>query len=397
MYKLGKRLPAMEQYITFLAYSCRPNKKHVKQTVKFLNEEKTDFFFELKVRVNNYFSSNNISQHYDWRMVLKTIFMLCLYFAPYMLIVTGTATGFAFWSCWLLAGFGMAGIGMSVMHDANHGAYSSNPSVNRFIGLVLDMVGGDSGNWKVQHNILHHTYTNIHGHDEDINNKIGMRFSPAGNYNKKQRYQVVYAFMLYSMLTLFWVTAKDFIQFSRFNKPGHSAHARRKLLFRFLGIVAFKLFYLGYMLALPMILLNVPWWYVLLGFLSMHMVAGLVLSIVFQLAHVVENTTFPVPNKEGNIENEWAIHQLNTTTDFAAKNPLITFYVGGLNYQAIHHLFPRICHIHYPKLAPIVAQTAAEYGIPYLYFPSFGKALMSHVRLLKKLGRDEIRHMAADM
>jgi linoleoyl-CoA desaturase len=152
-----------------------------------------------------------------------------------------------------------------------------------------------------------------------------------------------------------------------------------------------KAIYFVYMIVLPITYLHLSGVQVLIGFLTMHTIAGLILSIVFQLAHVVENTTFPVPDEKGNIETEWAIHQLQTTADFARDNWLITYYVGGLNYQAIHHLFPRICHVHYPKIAPIVAATAKEFGVPYIYNESFGSAFMSHMRLIAQLGRDEMK------
>lgn len=143
------------------------------------------------------------------------------------------------------------------------------------------------------------------------------------------------------------------------------------------------------MIVLPIVLLDLTLVQVLIGFVSLHLVAGLILSIVFQLAHVVEDTHFPVPDANGIIENEWAIHQLNTTADFAKDNKLITFFVGGLNFQAIHHLFPQVCHVHYPKIAPIVEKTAKEFGIKYLYNESLTSAFMSHVRLVSQLGRNE--------
>jgi linoleoyl-CoA desaturase len=369
----------------------------MQQKVKFVNKDQTDFFKVLKERVSDYFAENQISQHANAKMIFKTVFMLALYFVPYALMITGIATGFYFWICWALIGFGLAGIGMSIMHDANHGAYSSNKRVNHIVGLILNIVGGDASNWKMQHNILHHTYTNVHGHDEDIQNRVGMRFSPSGQYKKSQRFQVFFAFGLYSLLTLFWCTTKDFIQYARYTKVGHFKETRSEKFKTISSMIIYKIIHLGYIIVLPIIILPLPWWHVMLGYLLMHVIGGLVLSIVFQLAHVVESTQFPVPNNEGNIENEWAIHQLQTTTDFSAKNPILTFYVGGLNFQAIHHLFPRICHIHYPKLRPIVEKTAQEYGVSYLYFPSFGKAFRSHVNMLKTLGRSEIVHLASEM
>ena len=111
------------------------------------------------------------------------------------------------------------------------------------------------------------------------------------------------------------------------------------------------------------------------------------MAIVFQLAHVVEDVQQPLPTSEGNIENEWAIHQLQTTANFARNNRFINWFVGGLNFQVEHHLFPNICHIHYRKISYIVERTAREYGLPYHLKPSFISAVASHTRMLKVLGR----------
>jgi len=369
----------------------------MKPKIKFINKDKTQFFNVLKQRVDDYFIQNNISQHANAQMVFKSVFMLALYFVPYALIVSGLATGGMFWLSWVFMGLGLAGIGMGIMHDANHGAYSSSNFVNRMMGYTVSLVGADVNNWKTQHNILHHTYTNIYDHDEDIDDKVGMRFSPSGKYHKAQRFQVFYAFFFYALMTLYWIVAKDFLQYERYIREGQNKDIKRDRIKKFITMIAFKVIYYIYIFVLPIMFLDIPWWYIVLGFLVMHAVAGIILSITFQLAHVVEGTSFPVPDDKGNIENEWAIHQLNTTADFAANHPLITFYVGGLNYQAIHHLFPRICHVHYPKIAPIVEQTAKEFGIPYLYYPTAREAFMSHLRMLKKLGRNEIRQLANEM
>lgn len=366
----------------------------MKKKVKFVNKDKTKFFDTLKERVDQYFIDNNISQHANASMVFKTIFMLCLYFVPYALIITDSLNLLGMWICSLIMGLGLAGIGMSVMHDANHGAYSANPLVNRIVGLTLTLVGGDDKNWKTQHNILHHTYTNIHEHDKDIDNKVIMRFSPAGKYHSIQRFQVIYVFVFYSIMTFYWCTVKDFLQHFQFIKEGHNRESKRDQIKTLIRLILWKLFYIGYTIVLPILLLDLSFIQVLIGFISLHAVAGLLLSITFQLAHVVEGTTFPVPDEKGNIENEWAIHQLETTADFAKNNPLITFFVGGLNYQAIHHLFPRICHVHYPAIAPIVEQTAKEFGVPYIYNESMGKAFVSHIRILSKLGKNETSFFA---
>jgi linoleoyl-CoA desaturase len=119
----------------------------------------------------------------------------------------------------------------------------------------------------------------------------------------------------------------------------------------------------------------------------MHFFGGLILSFVFQLAHTVEGTDHPLPDETGTINNEWAIHQMTTTVNFSRKNRLISWYVGGLNFQVEHHLFPRICHIHYPKIADIVKTTATEYKVPYMENNSFFSAIKSHFATLKRLGK----------
>lgn len=361
----------------------------MKQKIKFVSKDKTQFFNTLKERVDQYFIENNISQYANTTMVLKTIVMLCLYFIPYILIMTHGYSLLGMWFCSLVMGLGLAGIGMSVMHDANHGAYSKSQSINNLLSLSLSIVGGDNKNWKTQHNILHHTYTNIHNHDRDIDNKLIMRFSPEGKHHGIQRFQIVYVFFFYSIMSLYWTTIKDFIQYFEFIKQGHNRESKRDQIKTFLTILFWKAIYYTYIFVLPIVFLDLTFLQIFIGFLSLHMVAGIILSIIFQLAHVIEETQFPVPDEQGNIQNEWAIHQLQTTADFSKNNPLITFYVGGLNYQAIHHLFPRICHVHYPKIAPIVEQTAKEFGVPYLHHKTFGKAFLSHLRVISKLGKKE--------
>lgn len=366
----------------------------MKQKIKFINKDKTQFYSVLKERVDNYFIENKISQHANFTMVVKTIVMLSLYFVPYILIMTQGYSLMGMWVCSMIMGLGLAGIGMSIQHDANHDAYSANPMINKLLSMSLSIGGGDNKNWKTQHNLLHHTFTNVHGYDKDIDDKVIMRFSPQGKYKKIQKFQVVYVFLFYSIMSLYWTTAKDFVQYIQFIKEGHNKESKMAMVKSLLVILAWKAVYWGYIIVLPMVLLNLSFGQVMIGFISLHLVAGLILSIIFQLAHVVEDTHFPVPDANGNLDSEWAIHQLQTTADFARDNKFITFYVGGLNFQAIHHLFPRICHVHYPKIAPIVEKTAKEFGVKYLHNKSFWSAFKSHMRVISKLGKNETSFFA---
>lgn len=356
--------------------------------IKFTNSQNKEFVAVLRERVNQYFKDHNISTYGNTSMVVKMVFMLLLYFIPYGLSVAGVITNlWILLPLWIVMGFGMAGIGFSVMHDANHGSFSKNERVNRYIGFVINIVGGFALTWQIQHNTLHHSYTNIDGYDEDINPGKLLRFSPHKPRYWAHRFQHIYGWFLYGLMTLSWSTDKDFVQLIRYKRQGHKLSARRSFRRLMVELVGLKVGYFTYMLVIPMLFMPVPWWQILILFFAMHYVCGFLLGIVFQTAHVMETSAYPLPNEGGNVENSWAVHQLATTSDFAPKNRWLSWFIGGLNYQVEHHLFPNICHVHYPKIAPIVKQTALEFNLPYNVQATFIKALWKHGRMLRMLGR----------
>jgi linoleoyl-CoA desaturase len=238
----------------------------------------------------------------------------------------------------------------------------------------LNLLGGMVMNWKMQHNVLHHTYTNIAGLDEDIDTKLALKLSPHGPTTKAHRFQWVYAFFLYMILTLYWGLLKDLVQFFHYKKAGLNKQSKMKNAAWLIKTTIVKIVYFAVFVGLP-IYLGMPVWQAVGGFLIMHAVSGLILSVVFQLAHVVPETDFPQPDATGLIPRSWAEHQLRTTVNFSTKNKWLSWYVGGLNFQIEHHLFTKVCHVHYPAISTIVKQTAAEYGIPYNEKLSFGEAL----------------------
>ena len=318
-------------------------------------------------------------------MIIKSVVMLSMFFLPYALLYIFDTDGFIYFSLWMVMGLGMAGIGMSVMHDANHGSYSKSKIVNEIMGYLIHFIGGSATNWKLQHNVLHHSYTNISGMDEDIDLDPLMRFSPDQKRKKFHKFQHIYAWFLYGFMTISWALDKDFQQLFRYKRKGllkiHKINFSKSLSF----LICSKLFYYVYMLVLP-IIVSPSWWMALVGFFVMHFIAGFVLAIVFQCAHVLENTDYPKPKEGGNMEHNWFAHQLHTTSNFASNSRLFSWYVGGLNFQVEHHLFPNICHVHYKKLSPIVKKTAEEFGLPYYTFKTFFDALSCHTRHLKELG-----------
>jgi len=347
-----------------------------------------DFFSTLNQRVNEYFKSGKISRHANLEMKLKTVFMYALYFMPFVLMITGGISNpWIMLAMCMLMGVGMAGIGLSVMHDANHGAYSNKKWINQIIGYSLNIVGGNAFNWKVQHNVLHHTYTNIHEVDEDISPRGVLRMTPCGEWKSFHRYQHIYAWFIYGLLTFVWVLVKDFARLVRYQKDGLVKKQKADIRAEWAILIATKLFYFGYILVIPMLVLSITWWQWVIGFLAMHYVSGFILAIIFQPAHVIDGTEYPMPDDDGNMENSWAIHQLRTTTNFANNSRLLSWYVGGLNFQIEHHLFPHVCHVHYKKISGIVKQTAEEFGLPYKSIPTFLGALSGHKKLLKELGQ----------
>lgn len=362
-------------------------------TVGFALPGKDSFHSTVSARVRQYFKAHNLSPYANTRMWVKTIVMLLMYFVPYIFMVLGAGgeNGWVFFLWWFLMALGMIGIGTSVMHDAHHGTYSPNRKVNAFIGFILEIIGGFSVTWKIQHNELHHTYTNIAGLDEDLDTMKILRFSPRQPRYWYHRYQHLYVWFFYGIMTLFWMTAKDYIQAIRYRQHDLLVTHRLSLGQAIFRITLYKLFYYGYIIVLPILFVGVPWYYVIFGFLLMHFVAGVILSCIFQPSHIVETSEFALPvETDGKkaMEDSWAIHEVENTTDFAPRNRPLTWFIGGLNFQIEHHLFTNVCHVHYPKLAPIVKQTAEDFGIKYHVENTFWKALKGHVKMLKKLGRE---------
>jgi len=226
----------------------------------------------------------------------------------------------------------------------------------------------------------------VHEYAEDLNNQI-LRFSPNQPRRNINKYQAYYAPFLYGLLSLYKTFSKDFEQISRFNKNNLLSGQGVTLNGAVLQITLNKIIYLGATLALPMLILSMPWWQVLIGFLTMHFICGIILALIFQSAHVLDKTLFYQADESGSIDNCWAIHQMNTTANFAKKGRLFSWLIGGLNYQIEHHLFPNICHVHYENISDIVRGTAQDFDIQYNEFPTFFDAIKSHFRMLHLLGK----------
>ena len=360
------------------------------KAIKFIPSEGKEFGIALRKRVNAYFKTNKISRTGDYRIWIKVAVLPLLYLVPFALIMSNwfSSNLLGFYGLWMLMGVGIAGCGFSIMHDACHGALSKNKAVNNFIGsAILNLACGSSLNWKIQHNVLHHSYTNIDGYDEDIDPAGVMRFSPHQPLKSFYKYQVYYAWFFYGLMTFFWATFKDFVQLKRYDKMGFLKSQGKVYRKELIKLLVEKSIYYAVFLVLPIIFLDVAWGHVVMGWFSMHFVAGLILASVFQPAHVVPSSEFPLPNEKNAVEGDFAMHQLLTTANFAPNNKILSWYVGGLNFQIEHHLFPNTSHVHLKALSKIVKATAKEFGLPYYSNPTFWGALSMHAKLLYTLGR----------
>jgi linoleoyl-CoA desaturase len=355
--------------------------------VRFSNRDASQFVPDVRARVAAYFASTGKSKHADGRMVFKTVVLLTLAVGSYAAILSGWFTPWQMLGLAVLLGAGMAGIGFSVAHDALHGAYSANPTVNRWLGYTFDLIGANGYMWKITHNVIHHTYTNITGIDEDLTVSPILRLSPEAPRYWFHRFQHVYGIAAYGLATVNWLFAKDYQQFLKkdIGPYQNKTHPRKEVI----HLAWTKLFAYAWMIVVPLVVLDLAWWQVAVGFLAMHLTAGIILGVIFQLAHVVEGPDYPMPDEQGQMEHAWLLHEMHTTANFAAANKPLSWYIGGLNYQIEHHLFPQVCSIHYPAISKLVRESAEAHGVPYHYHPTLMDAVRSHLRMLKKLGQPE--------
>ncbi len=360
----------------------------IMKTIRFQrnsNLEK-EFASEVRKRVRTYFKESNIPIYGNFNMYLKTIVMLGVYLAPFIIILSTPMSPWIALGMAVIMGIGEAGVGMSVMHDGVHNAYSSKAWINKLVSASMYLLGSSIFNWRVQHNIRHHTFTNIANYDPDISNLKVIRLNEHGPLKRYHRYQHFYAFPLYGLMT-FAKLFGEIGQLIKYTRQGTTKKLNINPSWQMVWLITIKVLYIVIIIGLPLLFTNFSFWQILIGFIALHVTAGMIMSTVFQMAHVVEGTDQPLPNDDSKIKNDWLVHQLRTTSDFGRKNGLFSWYIGGLDFQIEHHLFQNICHVHYPAIAPIIKATAEKYGFNYNLKPSVFHALASHFRRLRELGR----------
>jgi len=335
-------------------------------------------------RVDGYFQDRRISKHANLEMISKTILGFALWVSTYLWLMTGRFSSLEVVGVYVVHGFAQLYMAFNIAHDANHGAYAKSKRVNRVFGCVFDLVGVSSYMWRLLHNDAHHTFVNIRGADTTLVSGNIFRFSPHDQKRPFHRYQHLYAPFLYCLSTLDWVLTKDYRWFSqqRFGNRKIVKHPLGELVLLFVA----KAFYYTYMLVLPLHFLSVPWYSIVLGFIVMHFFLGFTIALIFQPNHFNEEASFPEADEEGHIANNYINHIFDTTVDYARGNPFATWILGGLNLHVVHHMFPGICHVHYPALTKIIKSTAEEYGLSYRETRTITGAFLAHLRWLKSLG-----------
>jgi linoleoyl-CoA desaturase len=348
---------------------------------------RSDFHRDLVARVDAYFERTGQARDGGRRIVAKTLVLFGLLALGWFALLFGDLSWPGVLLAATVAGLASAGLGMSVMHDGSHGAYAATARGNRWSARVLDFLGASSYVWRVKHVHVHHTYPNIEGADDDITLQPLARLAPGQPLHRAHRFQQLYMFFLYGFVIMKWWLIDDFKQLAKGRLGEHPMARPRGEEAR--AFWAFKVLHGVWALLIP--ILVVGWLPAVVFYVVSQFLAGIVLSLVFQLAHCVEEADFfdPATTEDGELKIDFAVHQLATTVDFCPNNRFVTWYVGGLNFQAIHHLFPRISHIHYPALAPIVAQTCAEYGVAYRVRHAMLALVRSHYRWLRRMGRGD--------
>ena len=342
------------------------------------------FHQELKTRINQYFEESGKPMTGGTTLLLKGVLLVSIMAVMYVHLVFFTPP--VLWALLECVALGcvIAAIGFNVMHDGAHGSFSDHPWVNRTAAYTLGVLGGSPYMWNSKHNLIHHTYTNIEGHDDDINIQPWMRMSPEQPGHPMHRYQHFYFWFLYCMLYISWIFVMDYQKY--FTRQIGQMPLKTMSTGDHISFWAFKAVNLVVYIALPIYMVGfLPW---LTGFLLSTAIAGLVLSMVFQLAHTVEDAAFPVPDVvTSKLDDEWAIHQVRTTANFATDNKVVSWLVGGLNFQIEHHLFPKISHVHYPEISKIVQQVCAEFDVTYNNYTRTRNAVVSHVMYLRQMGQ----------
>lgn len=356
------------------------------QKIRYKRETANGFYNTVRERVYNYLQETGTQKTGGWKLVKKALLIGTIFSTSYTLILLDFAGNNAlYFILWISLGFSIAGLGMNVMHDSNHGSFSSNKKVNDLLGWLMNLIGINPFIWKFQHNKMHHKYPNVQGLDEDLNMPGLIRLSPYMPRYRFHRFQKYYIWILYLSGTLVKACYRDFMVIRHVNKIGCFKDPKQYHL-KYAEMLTWKLIYFTYLLAIPVFCHEGSFLKVLTGFIFMHFTIGLGIVIIDFLAHFGTECEFREPRADV-LDDTWAEYQMKSAVNFATKSAFWNWYSGGLNHQIEHHLFPELSHVHYTKISRLVRQTANEFNVPYHLRKTFKGAVVSHYRMLDKMGR----------
>ena len=342
---------------------------------------KSAFWRELKIAANEHLTAEASCGRPsvgDPRLQLKAAIIVIWFGLSYGALLCAASLSTALLAALSLA-LAASAIGFCVFHDANHGTLFRRPTGNLWVARLCSVLLGPSRHfWVHKHQGMHHRQPNVFGWDDDLEPRGLLRLSPARAWEARFRRQELKALLYYSLNTLEWLFWKDFLCLARgrlnqWHPVTLNKQDRNELL-------VCKGLYLALFVAPSFLVLPILW--STAAFILFHVVLSWVLAIVFQVAHLTPGMEF------GGVRSgdDWAMHQIRTTANFAIGSRVATWLTGGLNHQIEHHLFPKVAHTHYPRLRPIVSATAQRHGLPCHDLGSFRSAIKQHFALLKALG-----------
>jgi len=336
----------------------------------------------LRSRLDRFFADQNISPKADRSMWVKIATGLAVLVGSWIAIYAFRPDSWRFIALYVFGGLAQTFLLLNIAHDSNHNAISSVPFVNKTLNYVFDLCGISSYMWRILHHRGHHSCINVHPEDDALTGRGLLRFTPHEPRTRVQRFQHIYAFVLYALFSLDYVFVRDF---ECFFFPSHDYLKRNHPAREYAILFAGKGFYLTYMLILPVVVLGKSPLLVAAAFLLVHLIIGLTVALVFQTTHTVDSTYFPSGRGEF---DDGVYHIFATTADYATASPIVGWLAGGLNHHVVHHLCPFVCHTHYGHLTRIVKETAEEFGVPYREHPTMTRAIWHHLILLRQLGNE---------
>ncbi len=351
--------------------------------VKYKKDNEHSFFSVVNQRVNDYFVSNKLSKKTNAFGIFKAVFFCSVYIALYCGVIFANGNTTLLLICFPFIGFVQICLVLNMGHEGVHSSFSENKTINHLFGYTFDLLGSSGYLWKMRHVYSHHPCPMVPDSDVDIQQTGMLTFMPMESPPNAFKYQKVYAPILYCFYTLNAILKRDWTDFFSYKIGSKTVkHSKAEAI----SFVVSKIIYINYILVLPLIFSGCSWQMVLLGFFFMHVVASISAAVALFPAHLYEESIFPEPDENGEINTTWAEHQMSVTMDFGTRLPFAAFFFGGINYHAVHHLFPTVAHVHFPEIRKILVATAAEFEIPYNHRPSLNKAVVSHWRLLRKNG-----------